>query len=67
MESNNNVQKYAQEYGYKGAKYLGNWKDYKVYKQYYMNYDEVLYVGLPLVILVNKDNEIRFSTPEVAF
>ena len=64
-KSNNDVDKFAQENGYKGAKYNGKWKKYKVYVPY-MDEKEVSYIGLPLVILVNNQGEIRMSTSDEA-
>lgn len=63
--SNKNVDKFAQEHGYKGAKYIGNWKEYKVYEPYVDN-TKVSYTGVPLVILVNNNGEIRMSTSDEA-
>ena len=59
------VTKFAIENGYKGAKYIGKWKEYKVYEPY-MDRNDVSYTGLPLVILVNDKNEIRMSTSDEA-
>lgn len=64
-KSNKDVDKFAQENGYKGAKYNGKWKKYKVYVPY-MDEKEVSYIGLPLVILVNNQGEIRMSTSDEA-
>lgn len=63
--SNKDVDKFAQEHGYKGAKYNGKWKEYKVYEPY-MDENKVSYIGLPLVILVNDQGEIRMSTSDEA-
>jgi len=62
---NEEVDKFAKENGYNGAKYVGKWKEYKVYEPY-MNEKKVSYIGLPLVILVNNKNEIRMSTSDEA-
>ncbi len=61
--SNKNVDKFAQEHGYKGAKYIGVWKNYKVYEPY-IDDKQVSFIGLPLVILVNEKDEIRMSTSD---
>lgn len=63
--SNKNVDKFAQEHGYKGAKYIGVWKNYKVYEPY-IDDKQVSFAGLPLVILVNEKDEIRMSTSDEA-
>ena len=62
---NKEIDEFAQNNGYKGAKYIGNWKEYKVYEPY-MEKNQVSYIGLPLVILVNANGEIRMSTPNEA-
>ena len=63
--SNKNVDKFAQEHGYKGAKYIGVWKNYKVYEPY-IDDKQVSFTGLPLVILVNEKDEICMSTSDEA-
>lgn len=65
LKNNNDVTKFAQEYGYKGAKYIGNWKEYKVYEPY-VSGNDISFTGLPLVILVNDKSEIRMSTSDEA-
>lgn len=62
---NKDVDEFAQKKGFKGAEYIGKWKEYKVYEPYKSS-NELSYTGLPLVILVNNKNEIRWSTPEEA-
>lgn len=63
---NRDVDEFAKKDGYYiGAKYIGKWKEYKVYEPYTSN-NEFSYTGLPLVILVNKENEIRWSTSDEA-
>lgn len=64
-KNNNDVTKFAQEHGYKGAKYIGNWKEYKVYEPY-VSGNDVSFIGLPLVILVNNNGETRMSTSDEA-
>lgn len=64
-KSNKEIDEFAQNHGYKGAKYIGNWKEYKVYEPYIDN-NQISYTGLPLVILVNDNGEIRMSTPDEA-
>ena len=67
MDSSNDKEiiKFAQDHGYKGVKYNGKWKDYKVYEPY-MDENELSYTGLPLAILVNNQGEIRMSTSDEA-
>lgn len=64
-KSNKEIQEFAQKNGFKGAKYVGKWKKYTVYEPY-MSDNEISYTGLPLVILVNENNEIRWSTQDEA-
>lgn len=65
LSNNKDVVKFAKEHGYDGAKYIGVWKEYKVYEPY-MDDKQVSYIGLPLVILVNEKGEIRMSTSDEA-
>lgn len=64
-ELKNKINEFAQKDNFKGAKYIGEWKEYRVYEPYMSN-NETSYTGLPLVILVNEKNEIRWSTPDEA-
>ena len=64
-KNNNDVTKFAQDHGYKSAKYIGNWKEYKVYEPY-VSGNDISFTGLPLVILVNDKGEIRMSTSDEA-
>jgi hypothetical protein len=60
------IKKFAKKHGYRGAKYLCEWKEFKVYEPYMSRFKNS-YIGLPLVILVDKNsNEIRMSTPDEA-
>lgn len=60
-----NVVEFAKNHGYNGAKYIGNWKEYKVYEPY-VSGNDISFTGLPLVILVNDKGEIRMSTSDEA-
>jgi hypothetical protein len=62
---NMKVKRFAIEKGYVTAKYLHKWKEYKVFEPI-MCVGKISYVGLPLVILVDKKKNIRMSTPEEA-
>lgn len=62
---NKDVNQFAQEHGYRGAKYIGVWKNYKVYEPY-MRDQQVAFIGLPLVILVDDSGKIRMSTSDEA-
>lgn len=65
LKNDKNVTEFANKYGYNGAKYVGDWKEYKVYEPY-MDEQQVSYIGLPMVILVNDKGEIRMSTSDEA-
>ncbi|MEG2668870.1 MAG: hypothetical protein RR957_00220 [Oscillospiraceae bacterium] len=55
---------FAREKGYDRVEYLKDWNGYKCYEPI-MEHEDVVFIGLPLVILV-KDNYIRMSTPDEA-
>lgn len=59
------IKNFAKYHGYEDAKYIGKWREYKVYEPIFSK-GEISYIGLPLVILVNKKGEIRMSTDEEA-
>lgn len=59
------IRKFARRQGYKGAKYLCKWNEYKVYEPYMSRFKNS-YIGLPLVILKDKNGTIRMSTTEEA-
>ena len=65
LNGNKEIIKFAQEQGYKGAEYIGKWKEYKVYNPYFAE-NQLSYIGLSLVILVNDNGEIRMSTSDEA-
>jgi len=54
--------KFAKQQGYDKISYIGKWKGCEVYEPMF-DYDGVSFVGLPLIILVKK-NEIRMATPK---
>lgn len=56
--------KFAEESGYTGAIYHGEWHGYSCYEPTFAD-EGTFFVGLPLFIMV-KDDEIRMSTPEEA-
>lgn len=65
LRNDKEIIKFAKEQGYNGAKYIGEWKEYKVYEPY-IDEKNTSYSGLPLVILVNDNGEIRMSTSDEA-
>jgi len=62
---NQRVLEFAKHHGYETALRLKNWKGYKVYEPI-VDQKKITFVGLPLIIL-EKGNEIRLSTPKEAF
>lgn len=50
----------AHEREFKHVKYVNEWNEYKVYEAY--NDGGVAYIGLPQVILVDKNNKARWAT-----
>lgn len=59
------IDKFAKEQGYEKAEYLCEWRGYKCYEPI-MDEEEISFVGLPLLILVDDNDNIRMSTPEEA-
>lgn len=51
-----------EEAGYDGVKYLGEWKNYKVYEPFFKD-KKIKYTGLPYQILVEND-KFRWAEPE---
>ena len=60
------IKQFAIEQGYKGAKYIGKWKNFLVYEPY-TEYENKEFTGLPYAILIDENNNIRMSTSEEAF
>ena len=54
---------FAKENGYQTAAYLGEWRGFKCYEPI-MSEGEISFIGLPLLILEDKEGNIRMSTPE---
>ncbi len=54
------IQKFAKENGYDEAKYIGEWKGYKVFNPIIKS-DKPLCIGYPLKIL-QKGQKLRLST-----
>ena len=63
--SENAVIDFAKKQGYETVEYLCEWRGFKCYEPIFAE-DEVSFVGLPLLILEDKDGNIRMSTPEEA-
>lgn len=62
---NKEIEKFAVEQGYKSAIFLCKWREYDCYEPI-VNDEDVAFVGLPLLILVDGQGRIRMSTPEEA-
>lgn len=60
---------YAKANGYAGAEYLGQYEGFFCYNPIldYPNSEEVPPTGLPTLLLVNRNGDIRSSSPEEAF
>ncbi len=60
------IQNFAKKQGYQKAVYIDDWNGYKCYEPVY---DETLpsYTGLPYLILVDENGNIRMSTSDEAF
>ncbi len=59
------VDEFAKSQGYEKAEYLCEWRGYKCYEPIVAE-GEMSYVGLPLLILEDKNGGLRMSTPEEA-
>lgn len=59
------IEEFARKYGYKTAVYLCKWNGYDCYEP--IAHDEgISCMGLPILILVDIQGNIRMSTPEEA-
>ena len=56
---------FAKEQGYEGAVYLGNWREFEVYKPVFGE-SGIHTVGLPFRIVAN-GNEVRLTTVDETF
>ena len=59
------IDKFARSQGYETAEYLCEWRGFKCYEPIFVD-GEMSFVGLPLLILEDKEGNIRMSTPEEA-
>lgn len=62
---NKEIEKFAVEQGYKSAIFLCKWREYDCYEPI-VDDEAVVFVGLPLLILVDEQGMMRMSTPEEA-
>ena len=65
-ELNQKIQSFAKQHGYQKAVYLNDWNGYKCYEPVY-DETQPSYTGLPIIILVDDQNNIRMSTSDEAF
>lgn len=65
MRNDDEINRFARQHGYDGAKYLYDWEKYNVYEPF-INNEQLTYTGLPLVILVDNNGEIRMSSSDEA-
>ena len=59
------VQEFARQQGYQKAVYLNEWNGYKCYEPIF-DESKPSFTGLPLIILVDSNNNIRMSTSDEA-
>lgn len=55
------VEEFAQKNGYETAEYLCEWRGYTCYEPVYSK-DEPVFIGMPSMILVDKNGSIRMAT-----
>ena len=63
--SQKDIEKFAKEHGYETAEFLCEWRGFKCYEPI-INENAAAFVGLPLIILEDKEGNIRMSTPDEA-
>lgn len=57
------VEEFAQKNGYETAEYMCEWRGYKCYEPVYSK-EEPVYIGMPSMILVDVNDNIRMATYE---
>lgn len=62
---NKTIEEFAIRNGYKTASFLCKWNGFDCYEPI-VDEDRISFVGLPLLILVDKQGNIRMSTPDEA-
>jgi len=60
------IDAFAQQNGYTKAEYLCEWRGYQCYEPIIGDGSQPVFIGLPLIILVDKDEKIRMSTSDEA-
>lgn len=65
MMNQEELNRFARQNGYDHATYLCEWRGYQCYEPM-MAGEGPFFVGLPLLILVDKEKRIRMSTPQEA-
>jgi hypothetical protein len=61
------IDNFAKNNGYLTAEHIGRWKDYDCYEPKLTDADEIATVGPPILILVDNNGSIRFSTIDEAY
>lgn len=64
-ELSKKVQDFAKEHNYETAEYLCDWNGFQCFEPIF-NEDQPSYIGAPLLILVDENDNIRMSTNEEA-
>ncbi|MBB5183428.1 hypothetical protein [Catenisphaera adipataccumulans] len=64
-EEKEKVKQFAKQHGYDFASFLSEWNGYRCYEPEFEG-DGMNFVGLPLIILVSADGNIRMSTADEA-
>lgn len=59
------IEEFAIKQGYKKATFLCKWNGFNCYEPI-VSEEDVSFTGLPLLILVSENGEIRMSTPDEA-
>lgn len=62
---NKKIEEFAISQGYTTATYLCEWNGFDCYEPI-VDEKEISFIGLPLLILVDKKGNIRMSTPDEA-
>lgn len=59
------IYEFAKEHGYETAEFLCEWRGFKCYEPIF-SANRISFIGMPLLILEDKDGKLRMSTPEEA-
>ena len=56
------IDKFAQQQGYSKAEYLCEWREFQCYEPIIGDGTQPSFIGLPLLVLVDRNDNIRMST-----